>query len=503
MSLYHQLLAWRDEQARREGVESFKVFSKATLEAIAALKPQNKEELLTIKGIKEKKFQRYGKSLLSILTSSQEECGNEKLLEMTHGETIIENEPLSVSQFLDGLNMELSGMAARIKGEVTSVDERERVVYFTLKDATDGSSLACLIFRYAYQISGVELSIGQEVIVEGVPEIYKPNGRMSLKIGVIELAGEGALKKAYDDLYQKLLSRGQLSLENKKSLPDFPERIALVTSLQGAAIDDFRMNLAKFGLKVTLYPCSVEGKRAITEILTALKYFREQKNKFDVLVIIRGGGSLESLQAFNSEALINEISEFPLPTLLGVGHEKDITLSALVADAMVSTPTAAAQFISGTWVEVRQRIRYQEQLLFSNFGDHLKERGHSIEILQMDLIEAFRSIQRRAFFLEQEFLQRVSFFSFYLKQKKENLAESAKDMGEKFILGMINFKRNLLYSEEKLEVYNPKRALKLGYAIIQKDKILLKNTKDISAGDIIRVQLKKGEFDAEVKNIYL
>jgi len=227
MSLLNQLRQWRNDQARVEGVETFRVFPNAVLEALVGALPKSKEEMLAIKGIKEAKYRKYGSTILKIIGEYVETGDKDKKnfsssrnlklktrnLEEESKEPISNpqfpiSEALSVSQFLDGLNMELSGMAARVQGEVSSVDVRERVVYFTIKDSQDDSTLNCLIFRYQYEVSGVQIAQGDEIVVEGVPEIYKPSGRLSLKVGIIELFGEGALKKAYEALKAKLEQEG-------------------------------------------------------------------------------------------------------------------------------------------------------------------------------------------------------------------------------------------------------------------------------------------------------
>ncbi len=233
MSLLNELRNWRNNQARIEGVEQYRVLSNATLEALVGALPQSKDEMLQVKGIKEAKFSKYGGVLLRMV--AEESIGKEakgkpersknddffqSLVSTPEEEREVpEEKTLSVSEFLDGLNIELSGMAARVQGEVSSVDVRERVVYFTLKDSRDESTLACLIFRNQYTLSGVDLAIGDEIIVEGAPDIYKPNGRLSLKVGMIELCGEGALKKAYDALKLKLEQEGIFAPEKKRALP--------------------------------------------------------------------------------------------------------------------------------------------------------------------------------------------------------------------------------------------------------------------------------------------
>ncbi len=501
MYIQRKLWQWREEQARREGLESFKVLSKATLEAIVLALPKNKEELLQVKGIKEKKYQKYGKAILAIIAEESVAGSEEGETENTTTVDTSSHEPLSVSQFLDGINTELSGMAARIQGEVTSVDVRERVVYFTLKDKVDGSTLACLIFRYAYQVSGVALAIGDEIIVEGAPEIYKPTGRLSLKVGTIEQAGEGALKKAYDALFQKLESEGVFALEQKKSLPEYVERIALITSADGAAIDDFKMNLSNCGFQIGFYPVSVEGKKAVFEILKAIQYFRARATEFDVLVIIRGGGSLESLQAFNNETLVREITSFPMPTLLGVGHEKDVTLSALASDQMVSTPTATAQTLSAPWLAARQKVGYLTKELSQIFEQQLRQQEQICERAAAGLAQFLQDIRVAVQSCEQNFWYEIQRFGDQLKYQNRALLEGKKQILQGFNYVRKRYEQELSRTEEALKLYDPMRVLKLGYGLIRKGVDLVKDATTVHEGDILTVQLAKGSLETEVKKI--
>lgn len=510
MSLYSDLLRWREEQARREGTESFKVLSKAAIDGIVATLPKNKESLMAIKGIKDAKFRKYGKSLISLVkeyypdgnAESESESTEIRFEDFSIEETAVKtDEALSVSQFLDGLNIELSGMAARVRGEVSSVDVRERVVYFTIKDSRDESTLNCLIFRYAYQVSGVELRIGDEIVVEGAPEIYKPNGRMSLKVGVIELFGEGALKKAYDLLYQKFEMEGLFAEERKRPLPDFCHRIGLITSRDGAAIDDFRMNLGLQGIKVDFYPTAVEGKKAVFEILKALEFFEQDPEKYDALVIVRGGGSLESLQAFNNEALVRAVAASKIPTLLGVGHEKDVTLAAQVADVMVSTPTATAKLLAEPWNEARQLVVHFEKHLPLLFQEKLSDAARHVDQGTETLLAYLRLIRERVAECEREIAERLALLSESVRQKRLELGLTREKLRENFHFLLSRVGKALDASEERLAQYDPKRALRLGYSLIRQGNKVLKDSVQAKIGDILEIQLNKGSLAAEVKKI--
>lgn len=538
MSLLSELRNWRNNQARIEGVEGYRVLSNTVLEALVGALPQTKDEMLAIKGIKEAKFAKYGATLLRMIakqrgaveslggkTESQKRGTNDDFFQSLVGQSVEPQEDtidlearlsnfkdeektetedeqlLSVSQFLDGLNIELSGMAARIRGEVSSVDVRERVVYFTLKDATDESALSCLVFRHQYALSGVLLAIGDEIIVEGVPDIYKPSGRLSFKVGMIELCGEGALKKAYDALKLKLETEGIFAPEKKRALPQFPERIALITSEQGAAIGDFTMNLGSQGFRVDFYPTSVEGKKAVVEILEALRYFDAHAERYDVLVMIRGGGSLESLQAFNNEVLIREVAACRIPTLLGVGHEKDVTLAALAADVMVSTPTATARTLREPWDEARGLLRQLEQQLPVVFERELSVVQHTLSLGGSALLERLEVFLERADTLRRELIERFFLLQSVIKQSVMMLIESRKQIERSFSEGLEQVKKQLSYGEDLLRQYDPKRVLRLGYSLVQSGMSVIKNSKDLKIGDILKIQLSKGGIEARVEKL--
>lgn len=516
--LLQALRRWRDEQARIEGVETYRVMNNATLEALVGRMPTTLLELLEVKGIKSAKSKKYGRVLLNILEAHQasntvnapifssKESGNrihefEEKESETEREETLSHEPLSVSQFLDGMNVELSGMAARVKGEVTSVDLRERVVYFSLKDPVGDGLVNCVIFRYQYQVSGVELAPGDEVIIEGVPEIYKPSGRFSLKVGVIELAGEGALKKAYDALKAKLEEEGLLAPERKRMLPRLIERVALVTSADGAALGDFTMNLGRNGIHVDFYPTAVEGKKAVFEIIEALQFFRKNAQEYDCLVLIRGGGSLESLQAFNSEALVREVAQARVPVLCGVGHEKDVTLAALVADMMVSTPTATAKVLASGWEMARHEVDLAQSTLL-NIGAGLLAESQEILGQSERRIEGFfQELQKHIQTLFSRFYGEALSLTLHIQAKKNFVGDSEKQLIQQHTHVVERVGESLRALGELLASLDPKRVLERGYALLRRQGKLVRRTEDIQIDETIEGSLANGKFSAIIKEI--
>lgn len=509
-SMNYELLTalrnWRDEQARIEGVEGYRVLNNAALEELSRVLPRDKESLCSVKGIKEAKYRRYGKSLLAIIAGHTEEAVEAAALPTALSDAVPEVilgpvEPLSVSQFLDSLNIELSGMAARIKGEVSSVDVRERVVYFTLKDGIDESIINCLVFRYQYEVSGVAIAIGDEVIVEGAPDIYKPSGRLSLKVGVIEYAGEGELKKAYDALHAKLEKAGAFSPERKRPIPAFAERIALITSQDGAAIGDFTMNLVRAGMQVDFYPTAVEGKKAVFEIIEAIRYFNTAPEKYDALVIIRGGGSLESLQAFNTEVLVNEVAASAIPVLAGIGHERDVSLAALAADHMVSTPTATARYLSDSWDEARTNLGKQAAILDSAVREFQAEIRARVQEAEEAMRGALDSIAERVTLVQSAFQERMATFPLHCQAVDLRIRAASLPWESRLDAEFIRARDQLKAFGEQLRQYDPSRVLRLGYSLVRKSGSLIRGTTGIAIGDRIDIQLGQGSIESEVTKI--
>ncbi|MEK7117998.1 MAG: exodeoxyribonuclease VII large subunit, partial [Patescibacteria group bacterium] len=313
MKLRQTLYTWRDNEAVKRGVEFFRILPNNTLDEIVRSLPRTKDELIAIKGIKDAKYREFGKIILAMVDEHMTATKVAPKDRGIQGDTFPSQEvtldtretAYSVSTYLNIVNRELYRLHARVKGEVTSAKLQGSALYLGLKDADDESALSVFMWARDYALSGLELVEGMEVVVEGRSEIYKPSGRFNFRAETIELVGEGALKKAYDALKKKLDGEGLFAPEKKRPLTEYPEHVGLITSKQGAVIHDFLNNLGKFGFKVRFMDSRVEGAVAVKDILAAVVYFSTQP--IDTLVIIRGGGSLESLQAFNNERVVRAI----------------------------------------------------------------------------------------------------------------------------------------------------------------------------------------------------
>jgi exodeoxyribonuclease VII large subunit len=385
-------------------------------------------------------------------------------------------EPLSVSQYLDRLNLKLKAEKAKIVGEVSGLKLHQNGhYYFSLLDKTDQSKIDCVIWRSSYRLFGVELTDGLQVISTVAPNIYKLNGRISFIVESIEHAGEGALKIAYEKLKKKLEEEGLFSISRKKEIPAYPQKIGVITSKTGAVIHDFNTNLGKYGYKVLLADSRVEGQDALRDLLSAVETLR--KEDLDVLVIIRGGGSLEAFQAYNNEVFVRAIALFPVPVITGLGHDKDAPLVSFVSDKNVSTPTAVANLLNSSWLEALSLISSYQERIFSYF--------------QSEIIDAFRKAEDTMF-------READRMEFTLKQTRTNLSLFLKDILRGFEIKTDNLKDLLRQGEKTINFSSPERLLSSGYSIVRNNGKILRKKRDVKVGDTLETQVLDGMIESKV-----
>ncbi len=491
-SVLKKLKNWRQQKADLEKCELYRVFQNKTLEDMATLLPKTKDELLAIKGIREKKFQKYGNDILAIV----HECLGSKPIKSTSPE---KDKIYTVSDYLDNVNYKLSEVEAKVKGEVSSVNFKGHL-YFSLKDKDDGSVLSCFMWANDYEMCGVEIKEGMELTVHGFPEIYKPSGRFNFRTSAVELVGEGALKKAYEELKKKLESEGLFEKARKKPVPDYPQRIGLITSRDGAVINDFLNNIGRFGYKISFVDSRVEGMMAVRDLIDAVKYFQDKP--VDVLVIIRGGGSLEILQAFNNEALIREIIKLPMPVLCGIGHDKDIPLLSYVADKAVSTPSIVAKEINKSWERAVDRLESYETTIIAKYEGVLRDNKYKLENASVQMKEFYQSIFRRFEQCEQSLKNVFYKVSYILQKDREQLNKMPKALTYYFNK-LVNYTVKVIDGYEKsLYQNNPERQLKLGYSIVTLNDRVVKSHSQVQKGDILKIKVNDGKIHSKVEETF-
>lgn len=386
------------------------------------------------------------------------------------------NPVLTVSEFLAALN-ETMGFAfpeVTIQGEVSSFKVNQgKWVFFDVKDQE--STLGC--FMTLYQLK-TPLEDGMQVRVIGTPKLTKW-GKFSFTVKRVELAGEGALKRAFLLLQKKLSEEGLFAPERKRSLPQYPKTIGLVASGQSAAYADFIKILGQRwgGLTIQLADVQVQGAAAPDQVVGAIRQFNEAAEPVDIIVVIRGGGSLEDLQAFNTEDVARAVAGSRIPTIVGVGHEVDVSLADMAADVRAATPTDAARIVVPDRVamagELDSRTARMEQ--------HIRQ-----------------NLLRR----EQLLLNHITRMERFVRQPIERLARAAINLRRD--LGTIE--RTLQLREQKLEglVRNlknvdPKAVLARGYSMVRQDDKLIKSAKDLSSKRPFVIQFANDTATARVE----
>lgn len=468
--IIRRLTDFRNELAEKSGQERYKILQNKTIDYIADGMPQTLEELAAIKGIGPRKLKELGKAILAI-TNHEGLVTREKEIQMTDsGEQIF-----SVSDFLDHINDIFYSQNVLVQGEISSVNVHPSGVYLTLKDKKDEGILDCYIRPHVYSYLGVELEDGMEVKIGGFPSVYKRSGRFRFMVQTLELTGEGSLKKAYELLKKKLGLEGLFV--RKRSIPEFIKRIGIITSKQGAVIEDFKNNLEHLGFELFLKDVRVEGVRAVDDIMEALQWFNSNADELnlDVLVIIRGGGSLEDLQAFNNELVARAIFASKVPTICAIGHHKDAPIASLVGDEAPSTPTGAAIRVNQSWERLIKNLPILEREIFYAYESKLVATYNRVNSLSEKMVNYFK----RAFV------------------KFEGLKSALFAVYERELVKVVERVGTI---EKYLASVNPERNLKLGYSIVTDSSgKVIKDSSQVKIGEDIKTKLYKGEVVSKVK----
>jgi len=388
---------------------------------------------------------------------------------------IIKNNIFNISEYVEFINNILKKCTVKITGEVGFVKKSSAGhVYFSLKD--EKSVLDCVIWNYQYKTCGIDIKQGMQLIAFGESSIYAPSGRFSFKANKIQLIGQGELKKQYDLLKQKLDNQG--FFERKIELKKYPQKIGLITSKHGAVIHDFLNNLNKFNFQISFIDSRVEGIEAIDDLTKAIKTF--QGKDIDALVIMRGGGSLESFLSFNNEQIINEVSKIKVPIITGLGHHEDEPLLALASDYNVSTPTAVANLLNESWEKAIYEIEKKERQIFEYFSQILMHFNFKIQTIEKSFVLFKKEIRRKGDLINEYNLKIKKGFKVQIQKTKEKIHTLQKNINQN----------------------NPKRQLELGYSIARHNGKILKNINQINQNDLFDLELSDGIIKSKVESKY-
>lgn len=379
---------------------------------------------------------------------------------------------ISVKAFLEILNETLTFAfpAVTVEGEVSSFKVNQgKWVFFDLKD--EDATLPCFMPKYQLK---VPLEDGMKVRVTGVPKITNW-GKFSFTVKTVELAGEGELKRAFEILKAKLEKEGLFEESRKRQLPRLPTRIGLITSGQSAAYADFIKILGQRwgGLSITLADVQVQGAAAPNQIVGAINYFNQLSAPPEVLIIIRGGGSLEDLQAFSTEEVARAVASSRTPTIVGVGHEVDFSLADYVADRRAATPTDAARIVVPDRQEVMRDLEHRQSRLLGSIKNQINSRQHTIS-RQIHILERFVRVPRGK-----------------IERLESRLSGSSRQV-------FSDYKQRLASMQRLLASFDPTATLKRGYSIVRHEGMVVSNSKQVSSGNSLMVQLAEGSLKTTV-----
>lgn len=382
----------------------------------------------------------------------------------------------SVSEFIESIN-EIIGGAFVIDGEVSGYNvNQNKWVFFNLKE--EGAVIGC--FLPVWKLDQ-KIEDGMQIRVVGKPEIFKKSGRFTLVVEKIELVGQGSLQRAFQLLKTQLEKEGLFAPERKRPLPEFPERVGIITSRGAAAYTDFlRIAENRFGgMEFFLYDVKVQGDSAPDDIVKAFRYFNESEKPPEVIVLMRGGGSLEDLQAFNTEKVARAIFGSKLPVIVGVGHERDETIADYVADVRASTPSNAAERLFRDRREVGEWVDTALRRVEIKITNELKYQENDIKNVLNALIEKIEAPINRVREIEQ-------FFGQFLRQLEQKV---------------IHWRENIDNTLRLLFNIDPKHVLGRGYSIVRSRGKILKTTTGLVIGDEIETQLSTGKLNSKITQI--
>jgi len=413
-----------------------------------------------------------------------------------------------------------------VSGEITNFRAQSSGhIYFTLKDA--GSQLSCVLFRAESVTHRDLLADGQKVLLQGDVTVYEARGQYQLVVRAVELQGVGALQAAFERLKQKLAAEGLFASERKRPLPRFPQRIGLVTSPTGAAIRDVLHVIQRRhpGLEIILAPCRVQGDGAAGEVAAAIRQLNElgtqnAKLEIDLILVTRGGGSLEDLWAFNEEAVARAVFESAIPVVSAVGHEIDFTICDFVADVRAATPSAAAEIITESFFAsrefvsdaprvLRQRVRQQlarnlegfeglaARLIRAHPRRKLNETLQRLDDLCASLLRCAKSGVRERKAAWQNLAGRIVRLrpTQLVKQRREALQTQVRLLHDRVAGGMREAQNRFANLEARLRLLGPEQVLARGYSITTDEATgkVLHDATAIKKGQKLRTRLQRGE----------
>jgi len=394
--------------------------------------------------------------------------------------------------------------------------------YFSLKDQQ--AQVRCAMFRNKNRLLRFTPEDGQLVLVRAKIGLYEPRGEFQIIIEHMEIAGEGALQQQFEQLKQKLNIAGLFDSQHKTAIPAYPKTVGIITSSSGAAVHDILTTLKRrfASLRVIIYPTSVQGKQATNEIISAIR--AAEKGKLcDVLIIARGGGSIEDLWSFNSEQLAHQIYNCKIPIVSGIGHDIDFTIADFVADHRAPTPTGAAEYISPDQKDLALQLNNYARTFLQITQAHIKQLTKRIDHLANTLQHPGKRLEDNAQRLDELSLRLTRRMNAIVNNTQESLLNLnkrllshspaqqvyyASQQNEQINKRLINAIKSKLQTTRSiferntaaLHTISPLATIERGYAIVTRevDGKLIQTKADVSQGDNMLTKVKDGIIKSTV-----
>ena len=412
-----------------------------------------------------------------------------------------------------------------IEGELSSLSTpASGHLYFSLKD--EKAQLRCAMFKGRASISKYKAKAGDLVRVRAKLSMYTARGDLQCIVQHIEEAGEGLLQRRYEELKDKLNALGLFDQNRKRKIPQFPTHIGIITSPSGAAIQDILSTLARRcpGIPVTIYPAIVQGDNAAASLIQAIDDALRHAQA-DVLILSRGGGSLEDLWCFNNEQLAKTIAACELPIVSGVGHEVDVTIADLVSDLRAPTPTAAAELLSPNRVQIIEQVNSLAQRMKHSFSRFCQQSAQGVDFTSKQLVHPRRQLQNNRHALKtlaprlmractgnttnkqnliDDKLRRLSFCnpSQAIREQDKQLKILAKRQHTAVNGKLSTMQLNIKNQAARINTVNPLATLERGYSITRSgNNSILRSTRNLAPNDEIDVELSDGHLLCRIKAV--
>lgn len=386
-----------------------------------------------------------------------------------------------------------------VTGEISNFRQRSGHQYFKIKD--DQAVLSVTMFKTSFSRLKFQLEPGMKVNIVGHLDLYAPNGSYSLIIDSLEPDGVGALYQAYEQLKNKLEQEGLFNVR-QAPIPRFPKKIAVITSPSGAVIRDIMTTVSRRYpiAQLVLYPAVVQGSGAVPSLSKQIDAVN-QADDYDVLIIGRGGGSIEDLWAFNDESLVRQMLTVDIPIISSVGHETDTTIADFIADKRAATPTAAAELatpvpLADLWLSIQQA----QQQLVKILQREIAQRKNYLDRLQKSYVltnpERLYEGYLQRLDLAQDKLVRA--MTLQIERPNQQLQNLVPRLNQSMNYEMTQAKQHFKHVIASLQLVSPLAILSRGYSVTRKDGVVIHQLQEVSTQDEITVQLSDGEIVASV-----